>query len=357
MRRIADITLLLLMTLLLPLTSGCDVHEWPDAPEKVGVRLCLRFNTAMTRWEHVCDGTRIEETGPGDTYDNHLGYGTIRYIVRAFPVGSKQRAATESYTHEYTFSRNISDGYDCDALIELLPGSYEIQVWADLSQHSGAAAYYNADNFAEICLQGEYRGNTDWRDAFRGTAGISVESDIIDSAPEVLEIEMERPLAKFELITTDVREFISKEIEFIRKEAASRGEEPDIAVDTDDYTVRLIFNEYLPDTYNMNTDRPIDSKVGITFESKITPLSESEASMGFDYVFVNHRQSGVAVQVGLYDSQERQVALTPKMQIPLLRNRHTVLRGSFMMQQATGGLTIDSEFDGDINRFYKRRRQ
>ena len=114
---------------------------------------------------------------------------------------------------------------------------------------------------------------------------------------------MQRPLAKFEFITNDLQEFIDKEIEYLKKEAATR--------------------------------------LGI--------LNDNEASLGFDYVFVNGKEAGVSVQIGLYDGEDRQIALSEPIDVSLKRSYHTILRGSFLMQQATGGIVINPDFDGNHN--------
>lgn len=90
-------------------------------------------------------------------------------------------------------------------------------VWSDLVQTSGDSHFHNADNFAEIRLQGDHKGNNDYRDAFRGTNNITLVSDIVEHQLDTLDIVMQRPLAKFEFITNDLQEFIDKEIEYLKK--------------------------------------------------------------------------------------------------------------------------------------------
>ena len=99
----------------------------------------------------------------------------------------------------------------------------------------------------------------------------------------------------------------------------------------------------------MNTDKPIDSETGVMFESKLKILSENDASLGFDYVFVNGKQSAISIQIGLYDKEDRQLALSDPVDVPLRRNHHTILKGSFLMQQTSGGITINPDFDGNHN--------
>lgn len=340
--------LYLIICLPIFLLSACDVHEWPETPEFVKLHLRLNYETDMTEWEHIYDGTSAIEQGLGDTYDNHQDYGQIRYIVRAYPKSEKQRTS-QTYTQEFVFTKDISEGYNHEVTLDILPGNYNIMVWSDLVQTNGNDHFYDASNFAEITLQGDHKGNTDHRDAFRGIGNISLIADIIEHTPDILDIVMQRPLAKFEFLTTDLKEFIDKEYQYLLKEAATRGDVPPTRVNTDDYKVVFYYSGYMPNAYNMNTDKPVDSKMGVLFESKIDILNENEASLGFDYVFVNGKKSAVTVQIGLYDKEDRQLALSAPINVPLQRNHHTVIKGSFLMEETSGGITINPDFDGNHN--------
>ena len=256
---------------------------------------------------------------------------------------------TSDYTQEFVFTKDISEGYDHEVTLDLLPGNYNVMVWSDLVQTSGDSHFHNADNFAEIRLQGDHKGNNDYRDAFRGSNNISLVADIMEHLPDTLDIAMQRPLAKFEFVTTDLQEFIDKEIEFLKKEAATRGDVPPTRVDTENYKVVFQYAGFMPNTYNMNTDKPIDSSMGVFFESRLGILNENEASLGYDYVFVNGKEAGVSIQIGLYDSEDRQIALSEPIDVPLRRSHHTILKGSFLMQEASGGITINPDFDGNHN--------
>ena len=340
--------LYLIMCLPILFLSACDVHEWPETPEFVKMHLRLNYETDMTEWEHLYDGAEVIEQGYGETYDNHRDYGKIRYIVRTYPVSEKMRT-TSDYTQEFVFTKDISEGYDHEVTLDLLPGNYNVMVWSDLVQTSGDSHFHNADNFAEIRLQGDHKGNNDYRDAFRGSNNISLVADIMEHLPDTLDISMQRPLAKFEFVTTDLKEFIDKEYQYLLKETETRGELLPTRVNTDDYKVVLYYSGYMPFAYNMNADKPVDSKLGVSFESKIDVLNENEASLGFDYVFVNGKTSSVTVQIGLYDKEDSQLALSVPINVPLQRNHHTVVKGSFLMEETSGGITINPDFDGNHN--------
>lgn len=340
--------LYLIMCLPILFLSACDVHEWPETPEFVKMHLRLNYETDMTEWEHLYDGAEVIEQGYGETYDNHRDYGKIRYIVRTYPVSEKMRT-TSDYTQEFVFTKDISEGYDHEVTLDLLPGNYNVMVWSDLVHTNGNDHFYEATSFAEITLREGHKGNTDHRDAFRGTSNICLVADIVEHDSPILDVVMQRPLAKFEFVTTDLKEFIDKEYQYLLKEAETRGELLPTRVNTDDYKVVLYYSGYMPFAYNMNADKPVDSKLGVSFESKIDVLNENEASLGFDYVFVNGKTSSVTVQIGLYDKEDSQLALSVPINVPLQRNHHTVVKGSFLMEETSGGITINPDFDGNHN--------
>ncbi len=73
--------------------------------------------------------------------------------------------------------------------------------------------------------------------------------------------------------------------------------------------------------------------------------------MGFDYVFVNGKESAVTVKVGIYDDENRQLSISEAIEVPLKRNYHTVIRGPFLTSKASGGVNIDPDYNGDYNLF------
>ena len=163
---------------------------------------------------------------------------------------------------------------------------------------------------------------------------------------------MQRPLAKFEVITNDLAEFIEKEVS--RATAKSNGtksvpENPASRVNHEDYRIVFHYVGFMPDTYSMFTDKPVDSSTGVTFSSALKVLNNREASLGFDYVFVNGKESAVTIRIGILDKEGTQLSLTQPIEVPLKRNHHTILRGKFLMSETSGGVIINPDFDGDYN--------
>jgi len=341
MKRLSFI--LVLFSALSMMVTSCDVHEFPELPEKVQFHLKLHYATDMPQWEYPI--TSVRSIVPSKSVQTA---GEMRYIIRLYPQDAKSSACTPS--QEFVFTRDVAEGYDAEFTLEAPAGNYTVMVWSDLAENAGGGhRFYNTEDFLDIALQGDHAGNNDYRDAFRGTHSLTLTSGITETEPETAVIEMERPLAKFEFVTTDVEKFIDKEIQA----AISRGEitenAPASRVDVEDYKVVFYYVGFMPSAYSMFTDKPVNSVTGISFAGRLASLNESEASMGFDYVFVNGTESAVTVQVGIFDKDGNRLSMSESVRVPLRRSKHTVLKGKFLMQNASGGVSINPDYDGDHN--------
>ena len=320
--------------------SSCDVHEWPELPDEVPFQFHLKFETDMPI-EHNNFGTRAGKNAA--EYD-------MRYIVRAYPILQNGETAQE-YIDELVFTKPISKQYDCSFTYDLPPGKYTIRVWADFVKQGSEENYlYDADDFKEIYLidKEKHPANTDIRDAFRGSKDITLVADIEEREPDATTIEMLRPLGKFEFITTDLLEFVNKQV---RNKAAKSNQSNtnSIEVDLDDYVVVFKYVGFMPNAYSLITDKPVDSATDIHFTSKLTQISKSEASMGFDYIFVNGKESRTTVVIAIFNRAGEQLGMTTPIDVPIKRGVHTIIEGEFLLEENKGGVNINPEFDGDYN--------
>ena len=320
--------------------TSCDVHEWPELPDEVPFQFHLKFETDMPI-EHNKYGTRAGKN------EAEL---EMRYIVRAYPILQDGKTAQE-YIDEYIFTRNISENYDCSFTYNLPPGEYTIRVWADFVKQGSKDNYlYDADNFREIYLieNDTHPANTDNRDAFRGSKDITLVADIVERNPDETTIEMLRPMGKFEFITTDLLEFVNNEARNIAAKS-NQNTVNTASVDLDDYRVVFFYVGFMPNAYSLITDKPVDSATGVFFSSKLTQISQSDASMGFDYVFVNGQESVTTVVIGIFNRAGEQLGMTAPIDVPIKRGIHTIIEGKFLLEDNKGGVNINPDFDGDFN--------
>ncbi len=336
---------------------GCDVHEFPDNANSengdnidngVNYYVSLRYDTEMTTWYHAYNLFKVDaiEDYTVESTRSKVNYGEMRYIIRAYDAANPN---STDCIREFTFTRPIGDAdYNTDFMLKLPYGDYVFHVWSDMVQNPGDNYFYDASNFAGITLTGTHVGTTDYRDAFRGSGSVTREEITVNHSPHYCVIPMKRPLAKYEFISTDFTDFIDKEV------TRTRGNVDDYSIEDfknniDEYRVEFIYSGYMPNTYNIFSDSPVDAVMGVRFDAKINELNENEASIGFDYVFVNGSESSVSVQVAIYDKYGERISLTNPINVPLKRSHHTILRGSFLMQGASSGIEIVPNFDGDHN--------
>lgn len=342
--KLLSITILLLTLSLLFSLSGCDVHEWP---EKGGVPIKLRLNyeTNLPLWEPPSD--RAVGPGRGD-----LVQGKIRYIVRVYPKITVNNGNLPAHIDEFVFYKELGAGYNYETVLNLEPGDYTFVVWSDMLEADSNTPFYNANNFGEIVFFDKHRGNTDYRDAFRGRIDFSLTKDVVVNGGHTLDIAMQRPLAKFEIITTDLVEFLKKDIKRLTEKAGDdnigvRSLESNLNIE--DYKIGFHYIGFMPDAYSIFTDKPVDSSTGVVFMSKPKKLSETDVTLGFDYVFVNGGESFVTVQLAVYDTNDELLSNTTAIKVPLKRSWHTIIRGNFLTTEASGGIDVDPEYEGDYN--------
>lgn len=336
---------------LLSLLCGCDVHQWPS-PEidyLSHVTLRLRYDTDFWVWKHVYDPKQNEfpvemypdsdfDPGhPGTTavYDNTRPSGVMDVRVAVYRSGSRSNSVAE-----YRFLRDVSDGYDCEVDVALEGGNYEVVVWSHLLEDADSAPFYSVSDYYMIGIIDEnYVGNTDYRDGFRGRAGFDL-PDLASSEGQVCEVEMRRPMGKFEFETIDLSEFLDNETK--RRGLSTRAT-------AEEYNVVISYPYYYPNGHYVLRD-DITSGSGYRFTTGLTVTGESEASMGFDYVFINNIPDGrVQAQVSVYDLSGNLVSNSQVITIPIRRDHHTVLRGAFLTMNSSGGVGIDPDYDGDHN--------
>ena len=371
--RVVSSSAALAVCALLCITS-CAVHEWPE-PTPADVIVNLDFDTQMPQYKVLNEeGTRASHDGRD--YD-------IRYTIAAYRLLQDGSYAEEPFLLK-VFSKDEIEELNATFRFSIDEGSYRFYVWTDFVLAGTQSDYfYNTTNFRRISLQGAHEGNNDFRDAFSGSADLKVIRRGSKETPSTVTVQMRRPLAKFEFITTDLQEFITKTIEaMIRKEEAEAaakagetksegGDNPkDITttesdtktdgdtktgdtktpvVDLEKYTVVFFYSGYMPNAYNMMEGKPCDSATGVKFSSAISAIDNHDARLGFDYVFVNGEESSVMVTVALYDEEGTQLSISRQIEVPIKRSMLTTVRGSFLMQNTGGGVAIDPGFDGEYN--------
>ena len=311
--------------------SSCDVHEFPDPkPKPIDFTLELNYDTNLPLYmivEYEAETRNIST----QEYD-------VRYIVKAFDAEAEGVQAHNELYH-FEFVKDDITELNTSLVLSVIPGNYNFVVWTDYVKAGETTdLYYDTQQFEQIALCGsEHVGGNDFRDAFRGSIVSEVSADVVEAC-----VEMSRPMAKFNFISTDVEDFVVK--------VASEGISSNGAdVNLSDYKAIFHYHGFMPYSYNMFTCKPADSKTGVSFEHNLSALSNGEAELGFDYVFVNDGESNVVVSVEIYDSNERMISSFKPIEVPLVCSKLTTVKARFLTSEAEGGVVVIPDYDGEYN--------
>lgn len=99
----------------------------------------------------------------------------------------------------------------------------------------------------------------------------------------------------------------------------------------------------------LSPNRPNEAVMGIKFTSNLLVLSDNEACLAFDYVLVNGEESSVTLEMIIYNEEGQEVNRVTGVEVPLKRNKITMVRDEFLTREFAPGIGIDPGFDGEIN--------
>lgn len=324
--------LCLATSLLSILSTGC-LHEFPLPPCTRPVTITIEHEDDWTYYEY-------QATRGADT-DN----GVARYHLKVTQAGR-----TDVVVYEYEHFVNDMETKSVSFTLPLPEGEHDIWVWRDIAEcHGGSSLHFDTSDFGAITYSQPYRGNTPLRDAFRGMTSIYIPTTTADDCPLSARVELERPLASYSFIATDLEEFVERET---RNAQFSPGAEqiPAYAPIMAQYKVVMRYTGYMPSKYNNYIDRPTGSDTGVSYDSEPRAVNSTEALMAYDHVLVNGHESSVAVQLELYDKRTGDlVGRSSVINVPTQRGRHTIVRGKFLTSRNTSGVGINPDFDGDYN--------
>lgn len=368
---------LILAMLFALLMDSCDVHEFPDVetpeppvPEKPDIEMEITLTgfewpeLTTIQWDQGATTRLLSRSG--SRAETHK----MRFTVNIYDDYTDSRYPSRNLQSVRTWVTDVPQSLG-DVMervgLDLAAGDYIAVAWIDYvdASNPGADLYYDTGDFASISILGDdYPGNCHQREAFRGATRfvITEEGNVVDTESratiEVIPVVAERPMARYEFVTTDLDEFIKNNI----MPASISGGDPNLAPgdssqapgvntpDLDDYIVHMRYTSYLPTTYNCHTNRPVDARTGVSYFGQIVKKTDNEATLAFDHVFVNGSETTVQVALDVYSSTSGNLlASTNPITVPLQRNRHTFVKGKFLTTKASGGASIDTEFDGEFN--------
>lgn len=216
---------------------------------------------------------------------------------------------------------------------------YTLAVWTDyVAAGTTDDLYYDTEDLQRVACRDPYTGSTDYRDCLYGTTALDLRPYRDEwNARVQVKVDMVRPLAKYELIATDVKDFLAH----LKKQKT---------VDTG-HTITLSYGFFFPTVFDVLTGRPVDSRTGIRFTTPLTLPADGqeECTIGSDYVFVNGAESFVSLTIEVKDGADETVSRISGVEVPYRRGHLTTVRGRFLTTLLEGGVTIDPGYDGEFD--------
>ena len=315
------------------LLMGCRVHEMPRDGGSDGavveLTLNLKFDKSTPQYQTV-------------EYDSKAADGyQARYVVGFYRYASENPESKP----DYVFAFQEEDMADHSFTMEVAPANYRVLVWSDYV--NGSSVFYTSpafeanpteENFSEVSLApGAYTGNSPWREAFYGAQDVRLATYLANRTQHSMDVPMERSQARFNFVATDREEFISY--------WTARGTK---SYDLSDLGVKISYSQFLPCTFNLLQERPVDARSGVEFTSKATVQDDGTIDLGYDWVFANADQTAVVVTLSFYDAAGAFISSLPGITVPLCRGKNTTIRGALLTNGVDSGISIDPGFDGII---------
>lgn len=327
--------------------SSCAVHEWPDdKPFDVDLTLHLRYKTSMPVYD-IIHVSSTRQNGENVDYD-------VRYTIEFYECDKEGDYDERRPAFRRVFTKSgfrTSDDFDHTVQLKVPACSYQIMVWTDIVKHAEKPEnyFYDPANFSRVNLIMErYTGSTDLRDAFTGSVKLDLSGFIKSGMSTQTTISSERPLAKVEFITTDVEEFVKEYAEKKQKAGVKlSAQEYDNLLQLRDLKVKISYAYNMHTVFSIHEDKPKDSQPTPSFMSSIVPLGNNEASLGFDYIFVNGVESPQSMNVEVFDGDD--IILSRMLYIPVTikRSHLTIVRSKFLTADIQGGAVINPDFEPD----------
>ena len=306
------------------------IHEYPVAqgnsgigedPETVSGYIELNYDLS---WQYILHS--IDFSTKSGNQKNH------RLIVEV----SKDGETVIHDTHYIDDTEFATGKFRRKLSIPLEAKRYEIAAWYDRIDDNGTE-YFKADKLSDISIKNHSTTDTL---AFQCAFSADV-LDLTGYAKQreetivVKELDMQLPGSRFQIVATDVQDFILEQ-----KEALNQG---------DKFTTCLDFKSGGNDVFSAYSQRTYSSSDDIRLSGWMRlPFAEyDELIIGQGFVFCED-EGTVAMRVSIKNSALLTVSETAVFTFPIKRGYITVVKGDFLTHPIDGTFKVDHIWSGEI---------
>lgn len=252
----------------------------------------------------------------------------LRAVIEVYRKGTEERVMRKETFVTPTTTEGL---YTADLL--LTPATYDLRIWSDYTLEAMTDNHYITNSTATSIIRlqpkGQYRGNTDTRDAFTQRKEMTVAQN-----EHTESVQMHRPLAKYRIVATDVRKYEEMRVKYGY---------PSL----EDIQITVAYEGFLPNAYSVKEQKPADADTGYRYSSAVSQESDQEATVAKDYILVNGTQSFVTVSILFTDLTGKTIGGVKGVRIDYRAGQLTTLRGAFLTAGLGGFIDIDTEWGGD----------
>ena len=236
--------------------------------------------------------------------------------------------------------------------LNLHPRLYKMAVWADFVRVAAGnetdsvtyTEFYNVKNM-ELVVRMPYNANSDYLRAYYGLRELDLR-DYGGGQPVSVPVDMELtcPMARYELVATDVEEFLRQKAE---------GELANLRDERLNYNV--YYDWFLNTGFNVLTGETRNPLQYIEYTQTVNthPVTGDEPVIASDYIFVNGEDDGfftIDVEVTARfagESADRVIGRIANLQVPYEQNHNTTFRANFLTGNSS--FEIDTDFEGEFD--------
>lgn len=276
-------------------------------------------------------------------YDDYMPSVSEEFVRRfTIHIVKPDGEVANTYT---TYIDNVSgkSEYELSTKFRLHPRQYKILVWSDFvrADNMESPLYYNAESLQPVMPNGNYVGNNERKDCFRGSADLDLRNYNEEWSSNVYaDVELSRPVGRYEIITTDLGAFRNR-----LKEGLISG---------NTFTARIRYADYRATAYNVLQDTPKNflsyTFYNTTLNSDNWSGEQASMRLGFDYCLVDPGEKGsnIPIEIEILNEGGAQVSRTV-LAIPVIQGYNTIVSGRFMTGTDDGSVSVDNEYDGTIH--------
>lgn len=264
--------------------------------------------------------------------------------VRRFVVDAVLADGTVAQ-RQVAYEKNVTGktDYSFQTKFRLNARRYSLLVWSDYvkADEQETGLYYDATSLTPVMPQGNYVGNNERKDCFRGCADLDLRNYRDEWAANTnIDIELQRPVGRYEIVTTDLGAF--------------RQRIADGLISGSEFSVRVRYADYRATAYNVLQNVPKNFLSYLFYKTNLKSENwegdQASIVLGFDYCLVEAGEAGskIPVEIEVLNEKNQQVSRTV-LTIPVVQGYNTVVSGRFMTGTDDGSVSVDTEFDGTVD--------